>query len=94
MLGAVKFNKALGKPSTTEVEETVKLWLHYSCDQSNQRRSKQQRLNVPTPTGTDCTCLCEWVSDWVSSFSAQLGYTVPFKLDVVKKDIIVTNTQY
>lgn len=40
VLGAVRKNRLLNKPSNAEVENEIKVWLRQSCDSSGGRRER------------------------------------------------------
>ena len=40
--GAVRRNRLLNKPSNSEVENEMKVWLRQSCDSSGGRRAREQ----------------------------------------------------
>ena len=42
VLGAVRRNRLLNKPSNAEVENEMKVWLRQSCDCSGGRRAREQ----------------------------------------------------
>ena len=50
---AVRRNKLLRKPTTAEVELTVKLWLRYAADRSGGRSKRRKEKSVASGTIAD-----------------------------------------
>jgi len=46
VLGAVRRNRLLSKPSNADVENEIKVWLRQSCDGGGGRRAREQTKKV------------------------------------------------